>query len=458
MKVMTFRPGSRQLRNLSLAALGCAAVSAAILVGDFAAHVDSAERGLGLGIGLGFASLLVGWVLIGYRRAFTECSRTGIRARGLTGPVRIYRWDQVEEIAIRRSNPARGPSTFTVSIFTTGGGRFTLGAPVTGGVMSDPDFEAKVRKIRSYWLAGAGVHGGADTALIPSYVGRSFDMSIGSALRWGTALILAGAVVALPFTVGSGGPALTVRLGQGEDGSFTANAYACESACYWIGDYRARDGSLALTGVVMAPGGSIAHAGERVRAVYAHDGALVYPPGGGTAWIPLAIALTVIAVCLPLLAVWILGWHRRRRPRITPDEQHLLVAALADASDGRGGRRIGGPGIGVALGVVIIILAGGGDAVTTVAREVPSAAAPAAVACADYSAWALAQTDDGPPGRDPGLLTYAERQAPAGQLSADLDALGGDVNMAIGAGASKRGLVEQIAVAHDMHSVSKDCS
>lgn len=430
------------------------------MVGYFAAHVDLGERGLGLGIGLGLAALLVGWVLIGYRHAFTECSLTGIRARGLTGPVRHYRWDQVEEIAIRRSNPVRGPSTFTVSIFTTGGGQFTLGAPVTGGLMSDPDFEAKVRKIRSYWLAGAGVHGGADAAHIPSYVGRSstFHMSMGGVLRWGTALILAGAVVALPFAVSSGGPALTVRLGHGQDGYFTANAYACEGACYWVGDYRARNGSLALTGVVMAPGGSIAHAGERVLAVYAHDGALVYPPGGGTAWIPLAIALTVIAVCLPLLAVWILGWHRRRR-KITPDGQHLLVAALADASDRRrSGRRIAPSGIGIALGVVITILAFGGDAVTTIAREVPSAAAPAAVACAAYSAWALAQPDDGPPGRDPALLTYAEREAPAGQLSADLDTLGGDVNMAIGAGETDTGLVEQMAVVHDMQTVSKDCS
>ncbi len=202
MKVMTFRSGSGQLRNLLLAAIGCAAVSAAILVGHFAAHVDLGEGPLGLGIGLGLASVLVSWVLIGYRRAFTECSLTGIRARGLTGPVRHYRWDQVEEIAIRRSNPTRGPPT----------------------------------------------------------------------------------------------------------------------------------------------------------------------------------------------------------------------------------------------------------------REAPSAPAPAAVACADYSAWALAQTDDGPPGRDPALLTYAKREAPAGQLSADLHTLDGDVSMAIGAGETDAGLVAQMAVVHDMQSVSKDCS
>jgi hypothetical protein len=283
-------------------------------------------------------------------------------------------------------------------------------------------------------------------------------MSMGSLLRWAIALILAGAVVALPFAISSGGPALMVRLGHGQDGYFTANAHACETACYWVGDYRARNGSLALTEMVMAPGASIAHAGERVRAVYAHEGALVYPPGGGTAWIPLACVLIVIAVCLPLVAVWILRWRRRRR--IRPDGQHLPVAVLGDtAATPPGGRRIGASGIGLALGVVITILVFGGAAVATTGREVPSAPAPAAAACADYTAWALAQSDNGPPGRDPARLAQAEQQAPpAGQLAADLDTLGRDVTTATEASETDAGLIAQMAVVHDMQSVSHDCS
>ncbi len=150
---LTFRITARQLRGLRtylallagiiavLTAAGLSTRAGMLLVWDVAV-------GLGLAVGL--------YAYVMYARAFTDCTAAGIRTRGLAGQ-RECAWPQVADIAPAYSRTA------TVMVATTGGARFRLGVPVTGGVMADPEFAAKVSQIQHYWRSAA------QTAIPPAH-------------------------------------------------------------------------------------------------------------------------------------------------------------------------------------------------------------------------------------------------------------------------------------------------
>ncbi len=441
----SFRPTSRQRRNLLLFTIGCAIVSAALLTAVFAGHVDSSGRVLGFGLGFGMSFLLGATVLAQYRRAFTTCSAEGIQSRGLSGSKRSCPWGQVEDIRVRQSDPRRPPPTFTVTVFTTSGGHFTLGAPVSGGLMPDPDFEAKVRRIRSCWWAATGMNQDREmTDPIPGYVGTAPSVPVRAVVHWSVGLIFAAALVALPFAISAGGQALAVRLGSGQPGTFSVLSTSCAGTCFWVGNFRGRDGA-AVPGLAMAPGASIASSGAQIPAVYPGHGGLAYPTGGGTTWIPLAVVILAIAGCAPATAYWIIRWRAARRHMGRPEPPR--------------GRELGQYGLGLVLAALFVVIAVGGAVIDVTADEIPAAGSlPTAVACADFNAWVQAQGDgSGPLAKDPALLAEAQQNAPAGQLSVDLDTLATDVSSSVAAGNSMAGLADQVQAINAMKAVTSDC-
>jgi hypothetical protein len=455
MENLTFRPTRRQLRNLALLTLGTAAATVAILVPAFALHVNLPQRVADWGIGLGLGSLIAGYCLVMYRLAVTECTPGGIRSRGLGGQ-RQCRWEDVAEIAIRRSIGSRS-TTATVIITTTAGSQFLLGAPVAGGIMPDPDFGRKAGQIRRYWHTATGAADDADSAPVPVVIGGlSGGLRAGAVLRGAVVVLLIAAAVAIPFTLRAGLPSLQARLGQGQDGTYTAYAFTCDSSCYWIGRFTTSDGSPRGGMATIAPGADITHASERVLAVRVGGSGLIYPAGGGIEWIPLASLALVVIVCLSMLLAWIArrgrrlvrtpitaGWRARRRRRVRPGPfapaWRLLAAIVLPAA--------------LFLGVI----AAGVGVAEAVRAVPPSAPSPKALACADYSVWLDANSSNVPPRRDALQLTLAVTEAQDSRLHADLSQLSTDVQNAIALGTQPAGLVAESSATTDMSAVTRDC-
>ena len=90
-----------------------------------------------------------------YLLAVTECTPAGIRTRGLAGSRRCS-WSQVTDISLRH-----GRRSVRITVTTALGRRFWLGAPVHGGVVSDPKIYDKFRRSRP---TGAQSHPGRDQA------------------------------------------------------------------------------------------------------------------------------------------------------------------------------------------------------------------------------------------------------------------------------------------------------
>jgi len=458
MENLTFRPTRRQLRNLALLTLGTAAAAVAILVPAFARHVNVPQRVVDWGIGLGLGSLIAGYCLVMYRLAVTECTPEGIRTRGLGGQ-RQCRWEDVAEIAIRRSIGSRS-TTATVIITTTAGSRFLLGAPVAGGIMPDPDLDRKTRQIRRYWHVATGAADDADSAPVPVVVARlSGGLRAGVVLRGAVAVLLIAAAVAIPFTLRAGLPSLQARLGQGQAGTYTAYAFTCDSSCYWIGRFASSGGSPRGGMATIAPGADITHAGQRVLAVRVGGSGLIYPAGGGIEWIPLACLALVVIVCLSMLLAWIArrgrrrradqpgmqaaGWRARRRRRVRPGPLAPTWRILAP--------------IVLPAALFLAVIAAGVGVAETVRAVPPSAPSPKALACADYSVWLDANGSSVPPRQDALQLARAVTEARDSRLHADLSQLSTDVQNAIALGAQPAGLVAESSAITDMSAVTRDC-
>jgi hypothetical protein len=440
-ETVTFRATTRQMRDLVLFTAASGAIAAVLLSVVFAGGIDPGGRLLALGLACGCCSFDALIVIVLYRRAFTTCSADLLSSRGLIGPRHSCPWDQVTDIRIRESAAGRGGLTRTVTVSTTAGTEFALGAPVAGGLMPDPDFDAKVRQIRSLWQAAtAGRPGRQVSGRIPVYVAAGPKLPVRTVLRGGVVVILAATIVMLPFAISSGGEALSIRLGSGQPGTFSPVSQTCGGSCYWVGAFRASAGSPVFSGLALVPGGNVTKAGERMPAVYPGHGGLVYPTNGGVGWIPLVLVIVTIAGCLAAIAYWTF----RRQWR-----------AHGDAP----GRALGPYGIGLALGGVIILIVFGGAFVSVTAQDVPPARTlPTVVACAEYSAWLQAQASNGgPPSRDPALLAQAQRHAPPGQLGSDLNTLAADVSIAIAAGGTQAGLVDDLNATNAMSVVTRDC-
>lgn len=95
-------------------------------------------------VALDVSAVLALYAWVAFRRAYSEFSPAGIRTRGLTW-TRTVPWDRVRAVVLA---PAR--RTVTVVVIRDRGRRVVLGAPVHGGVMSDPDFDRKVGQIQDY--------------------------------------------------------------------------------------------------------------------------------------------------------------------------------------------------------------------------------------------------------------------------------------------------------------------
>jgi hypothetical protein len=453
---VTFRTTLRQRRNLMLLTGGLAVAAAAILY----LHVtyggsDPFGRVLGLGLGAAICSLLSGWSLVVYTRAVTECTSAGIRTRGFDGEWRCA-WTDVEQIAIRVAEPARGPTTYTVLVTTTHGVSFALGAPVAGGAMPYPDFEETARRIRSYWQRAIGVR---PDHVVPLYHAPQVPGPIPAVAmaRLLVMLVLAVAIVAIPFTVRAGVPALRVRLGEGQPGSYVAYSSSCPAACYWTGQFTAANGARARDGVTIAPGSGIARIGDRVRAVDAGDSTMVYPAGGGTAWIPTLTLLAIVVVCLPLQVSWRMARRRRRRAvfGLAPPARQKRP----DATTRHRWRAVRLPPVAAwSIGVALMLgLSAGGAGIIVAVQAVPPAPSSTARTCADYNAWLLSQHSTALPQQVPAALLRAAQEAPAGPLSTGLAVLTGDLGQAIEQ-TGTASLADLANVTTDMQVITTACT
>jgi hypothetical protein len=446
--VLTFRPTRTQVRYLTLLTVGLGLLAAVILLIRYAAGISLPDRVYNCGVAAAICTPLAGWVLLRYARAFTECSPAGIRSRGLTREWQC-KWEYVREVAVRAST-ARSQRTYTVILTATDGGRLRLGMPVSGGIMPDPDFTAKVARIRAYWRDAAGADFETATAgLIPADTAPAPRVPVGSLVRLAVELILIGAIFAVPFTLRSEGPALLARLGYGQRGYVTVTAHACDANCFWVGDFHTQDPPATRLAVPIAPGARIGGPGQRVPAVYLGDGNLVYPADGGPDWIPLAVLLIGIAGSLPFATWRLVRADRGRR---------ASVPGYEPKPPGRPGARSVTSGVaGLVLAAVIVVLTFAGAAIAYWAQDVPVAASASTLGCADFWAWDQAQPVPGGSDLRPGLLTDAAHAA-AGQLRVALATLQADATAEIGAGRAVASQIVSIAVLDDMTAAAQDCA
>ncbi len=449
METLTFRPTRRQLLNMTLLTVGIALVSATAVLSHYAAGANLPALFAALGIAATVCAPLTGWILYKSARSFTVCDQSGIQSQGYAREWHCS-WAYVREIAIRYGSRR----TRTVVVVTVSGDLLQLGTPATGGVMADPDFEAKVRQLRAYWRTATGAPADAEPSASIPLVARRPPPPVPTRLviRWIVGLILVGAVITVPFTASASGPAVFARLGYGQPGYYTAVGYACDTKCYWVGDFRALDSSQSRTSAVMAPGSGLARPGQRVLAVSEGHGSPIYPAAGGLDWLPFGLPLIVIIGCLPFVLGWIVQGRRSRRTL------PVVEYEPADARPQPRHRALSDARFGLVIGVEVVALTLGCSFAGYRASLVPLSPSPTALACADYRAWALAQHNGGPPSRDPALLAEALRTAPAGRLASDLTALQSDVARAVAPQATQLALGSDMIVLSDMKPLITDCT
>jgi hypothetical protein len=150
---LTFRTTARQLLGLGLYVLLLAGVAVALAVTMVVTHASWGSRISVWVIAAVIVAVVALWALVMSAVAFTECTPAGIRTRGLAR-THSCSWAEVGVIvSAPRQSWRYGRTPATVSVITTSGSRFRLGAPVAGGVMRDPEFAAKFAQIQEYWQA-----------------------------------------------------------------------------------------------------------------------------------------------------------------------------------------------------------------------------------------------------------------------------------------------------------------
>ena len=335
----------------------------------------------------------------------------------------------------------------------TDGRHIGLGAPVGGGIMPDPDFETKVAAIRQYWIRAVGgqARNGGRTPIVTAPRPR-LPRNIRSAgrLMLGLLTIVTLATsAAIPVAVAEGGTAARVRLGQGVPGSYTAYGISCSSACHWVGVFMpAADGRAVLDGVTIAPGAGITRLDARAPAVDTGHPGLVYPAGGGTGWIPLAIVLAIA------LGGWLFAASSALVTRIRRRRRSPTVPAPAPGTPWRAGRSEIDRPLPQAMAIVLvgaIVTAGYLVASHPVSSWTPTARTRA---CALYNQWLFAQPSGGTSVAELTVLNRAALEAPSGPLLTDLTTL--DEAMRTAAADGKA--ATQATAYTDMASIGTDCS
>jgi hypothetical protein len=324
LRLTTARSQLRGLRTYTafLCAIAVVLVGLWILAGR--GHGGSALAPWAIGAGIAALICLYSWVA--YARAFTECTPAGLRTRGLGGLTECS-WPGVSDIVLRPHG-----RTVTVMVTTTTGTRFRLGVPVDGGVMGDPRFRVKAQQILDYWHSATKEAAGADRPALtragahPAFASRPaviaielrprmFDKIMGKIWRWSfTIMIPLLCVIAIPFALQDIGPAWSAHLGHGQPGIFAAHTASCDKTCDWYGTFTGRDGSV-RKGMMLADGGHVTGAGDRVAALYEGTGTTAYPAGGGTDWIYTTVLLIAGIAAAVFWAVLLFRELRRRIQR-----------------------------------------------------------------------------------------------------------------------------------------------
>ncbi len=116
---------------------------------------------------------------------------------------------------------------------------------------------------------------------------------------WWRYIAGAGMWAVLTFCVTQLGPAWSAHLGHGQMGTWTVTRLACSrGSCNDVGRFVSIDGGVRSE--VGISGGASLGVGESLAAVDT-GGDTVYPPGGGSAWLKITIATSLLVV---VCAVW----------------------------------------------------------------------------------------------------------------------------------------------------------
>jgi hypothetical protein len=150
-KGIVLRPTPASRRNLATVAAvaGLVAVVSAV----YWAAGGANEAGV-LALCAAVIAVVAGWNYFGCRGSYVR-----IDARGLENRMLFHRrtlaWSDIAHIYVRRMI-SRGVPTDTIRVRPRRGLPFQLAAPMRGGVMNDPDFDAKLGEIESRWIANGG--------------------------------------------------------------------------------------------------------------------------------------------------------------------------------------------------------------------------------------------------------------------------------------------------------------
>lgn len=101
-------------------------------------------------------AVVAGWNYLGCRSSYVRIGAHGLDNRMLFHR-RTLAWGDIAHIYVRRMI-SRGVPTDTIRVRPRRGLGlpFQLAAPMRGGVMNDPDFDAKLGEIESRWIANGG--------------------------------------------------------------------------------------------------------------------------------------------------------------------------------------------------------------------------------------------------------------------------------------------------------------
>jgi hypothetical protein len=298
-----FRDTSGQLRNLLIA------IGVLLAVGVVAGWA-CARAGWGgfpaliAAVG-GFGAVILGGCYVVLSRSRTVIDDRGIRWR-LMAAWQECEWAEIASVACRVLT-SRGSTGYRVVLTTTDGDRMSLGAPTSGGILTDPQFAAKFQQIRGTWQRATG--------RTSEEIDARSMYTRGFVARVAAIAVEVTAVIAVVSILSVSGPALAAHEGRGAPGVFTAEIHSCQRlSCTWFGSFTAAGETRYAD---LAAGGShITAPGTTVAAVDTGDRYSVFPKGGGTSWEGPAAGLGVAAaVLLAVLAGQVAMLLRRRRRR-----------------------------------------------------------------------------------------------------------------------------------------------
>ena len=150
-KEIVLRPAPTARRNLATVAVATGLVAVAS-AGYWVAGGKN-EAGV-LALCSAVIAVVAGWNYLGCRGSYVRIDAYGLDNRMLFHR-RTLAWDDVAHIYVRRMI-SRGVPTDTIRVRPRRGLPFQLAAPMRGGVMTDPDFDAKLGEIESRWIAHGG--------------------------------------------------------------------------------------------------------------------------------------------------------------------------------------------------------------------------------------------------------------------------------------------------------------